>query len=244
MDGIGLQLYTVRKYFENSEDTGKLFEELKKIGYEEAELFGNIDVMEPQAEATQKANMPIAGTISNIKAYSDIDKTVEFCKRFGIRNLGISASPFEGLSEVDMFIRQVNVLADKFSSFGIKLSYHNHSHEFIRMENGKTAYEMLVNECDGIGFVPDVYWLQHGGADIRRWIDILGDRIVTLHLKDMIRTPDGITYAPVGEGNLWWRGILDEAYKHNVEHYIVEQDVCSKEPIECIKSSIEFLKKL
>ena len=101
MDKIGLQLYTVRKYFENSEDTDKLFEELKKIGYEETELFGNIDVMEPQAEAAQKANMPIAGTISNVKAYSDIDKTVEFCKRFGIINLGFSALEWYSINRVD-----------------------------------------------------------------------------------------------------------------------------------------------
>lgn len=52
----------------------------------------------------------------------------------------------------------------------MKFTYHNHSHEFIRLENGKTAMEMLMEGLDSKNttFVLDTYWVQHGGGDPRQ----------------------------------------------------------------------------
>lgn len=246
MKNIGLQLYTVREHLTNDEKIDALYKQIKNIGYTEIELFGSIENMEASARNANSNGLNISGTISQFKAYSDREKTVEFCRKFGIKNLGFSASEFESVDEIERFITEVNDLAEYLAGYGVTISYHNHSHEFRKYENGKTAYEMMVDGFDKekIGFVLDTYWIQHGGGDIRHWIEKLGGRLTTLHMKDMKRMKDNVvTYAVVGEGNLWWDGIIAAAEKVGTKHFVVEQDMCDRDSIECITESAVFLKK-
>jgi sugar phosphate isomerase/epimerase len=50
--------------------------------------------------------------------------------------------------------------------------------------------------------------------------------------------------AEVGEGNLNWPRILDAAKKAGVEWYIVEQDICERDPFDSLKISLENLKAM
>lgn len=246
MKSIGLQLYTVREYLKGDEKIRNLFEVIKNAGYTEIEPFGEIENMELPSQIANEMGLGIAGTISNFNAYKDYEKTVEFCQKYKIKNLGFSASEFNTANEVKKFIDDANAMAEYLDKYGISISYHNHSHEFRKYENRKTAYEMMENNFDKnkIGFVLDTYWIQHGGGDIRHWINKLTGRLTTLHLKDMKRVENNmVAFAPIGYGNLWWDGILEEAYKAGAKHYVVEQDICDKDPIDCIKESAEYLKK-
>ena len=47
--------------------------------------------------------------------------------------------------------------------------------------------------------------------------------------------------AAVGEGNLAWDRILPACEAAGVEWYAVEQDVCRRDPFDCLRSSFEFL---
>jgi sugar phosphate isomerase/epimerase len=47
--------------------------------------------------------------------------------------------------------------------------------------------------------------------------------------------------APVGEGNLDWDGIIAAGEEGGVEWYAIEQDVCRRDPFDCLASSFEFL---
>ncbi len=97
---------------------------------------------------------------------------------------------------------------------------------------------------DKIGFVLDTYWIQHGGGDIRHWIEKLSGRLTTLHMKDMKRVKNNaVTFAAVGEGNIWWDGVIAVAERAGAKHFIVEQDACDRDSIECIKDIAAFLKK-
>lgn len=246
MKKIGLQLYTVREYLNSDETIKNLFARIKSMGYTEVEPFGAIENMETPSRIANETGLAISGTISNFKAYENREKTIEFCQKFGIKNLGISASEFESANEVERFIEAANSLAEYLDAHGIAISYHNHSHEFRKYENKKTAYEMMADgfDKDKIGFVLDTYWIQHGGGDIRYWIERLTGRLTTLHMKDMKWVKNNaVTFAAVGEGNLWWDGIIEAAEKAGAKHFVVEQDVCDCDSIECIKDSAEFLKK-
>ena len=246
MKNIGLQLYTVREHLTSDEKIKALFEQIRNIGYTEVEPFGAIENMEAQARIANETGLGISGTISNFKAYEDREKTVEFCRRFGIKNLGFSASEFESAAEIARLIGEANDLAEYLAKYGITISYHNHSHEFRKYENGKTAYEMMADgfDKDKIGFVLDTYWIQHGGGDIRYWIEKLDGRLTTLHMKDMKRVENNaVTFAAVGEGNLWWDGIIAAAEKAGAKHFVVEQDMCDRDCIGCIKDSAAFLKR-
>ena len=89
----------------------------------------------------------------------------------------------------------------------------------------------------------DTYWVQHGGGDVRHWIESLAGRIDILHLKDMGKNRETQFITEIGHGNLYWEGILESAEKAGVKYYVVEQDTCPGDPFESLKFSSEYLHK-
>ena len=117
-----------------------------------------------------------------------------------------------------------------------------------RWENGRTMMEMLAENMDPkyTSFVLDTYWVQHGGGDVRYWIEKLSGRIDILHLKDMmvLKREDGTryqNYTEIGQGNLYWQGIMEAAEKAGVRYYVVEQDTCPGDPFESLKISSDYI---
>jgi sugar phosphate isomerase/epimerase len=128
---------------------------------------------------------------------------------------------------------------------GFKFTYHNHSHEFRRFANGKTAMDMLVEGLDPkkTSFVLDTYWVQHGGGDVRFWIEKLAGRVDILHLKAMGRNDQGPFITEIGNDNMNWAGMLESAEKAGVKYFVVEQDIWPGDPFDSIKQSSEYLHK-
>ena len=51
--------------------------------------------------------------------------------------------------------------------------------------------------------------------------------------------------AYVGEGNLYWQGIIDEARNAGVKYFVVEQDDCEgRDQFECLEKSYNYLKEI
>ena len=108
MKKIGIQLYTVRDRMTKEQNIKKLFQDLKAVGYDEVEIFGNIENMLPALKCAAELGLEIAGTICNLNDYSDREKTVKWCRDFGIKCLGVSASEFASAEEVEKFIQLKN----------------------------------------------------------------------------------------------------------------------------------------
>ena len=113
--------------------------------------------------------------------------------------------------------------------------------------DGKLIMDMLIEGLDPIntGFVLDTYWVQHGGGDVRYWIEKLAGRIDILHLKDMAKSdgnepPQYIT--EVGNGNLYWEGIIETALRTGVKSFVVEQDTCPGDPFDSLRKSADYLR--
>jgi hypothetical protein len=100
---------------------------------------------------------------------------------------------------------------------------------------------------DTTSFVLDTYWVQHGGGDVRYWIEKLAGRVDILHLKDMkrvLRNDNVQQITEVGNGNLSWDLILDTAQKTGVKYYVVEQDTgYAVNCFQSIRQSAEYLRK-
>ena len=166
-------------------------------------------------------------------------------RALGTTNMGIGGFGAESVEAVERFIEQANTVANNVYPHGFKFTYHNHSHEFRLLENGRTAMDMLVEGLDPVktSFVLDTYWVQHGGGDVRHWIEKLAGRIDILHLKEMGRNDKGPFITEVGNGNIWWEGVLETAEKAGVKHYVVEQDIWPGDPFDSIAQSAAYLKK-
>ena len=242
MKDFGLQLYTLRNKISDG-NVCEIMKYIKDVGYSYVQPAGKPEIVESYAKAAIEAGLLVKGSIIGLaNIYENLDKVIAIHKEIGADDIGCSGF-FNSLSEVEEFIGKMNFVSERLSKEGITLSYHNHSKEFIRFENGKSPFEMLVESLDErILFMPDTYWLQHGGMDVRRCIENLSGRIKVLHLKDAKMTADGIAFAEIGEGNLYWQGIIESARAAGVRDFVVEQDNCDRDPLESIKISAQFVK--
>ena len=98
---------------------------------------------------------------------------------------------------------------------------------------------------DLMGFTLDTFWLQAAGCDVIDWLDRLKDRIPCVHLKDMTVSNRERRMAPVGEGNMNFKGIMKKLDEIGTTKYaLVEQDTCYESPFVCMKKSYDNLVKL
>ena len=243
---IGIQIYTVRALMQNPSDATNTLKSLSEIGYDCIQLAGGIESIRSVADAAKKTGMKVMGILTNVNTFrTAFDEMCAIAKELGVRDLGTSGNA-KTESEAREFVVEVNEFAKKTREAGFSFSYHNHSHEFLKTECGLRVMDILLERFDKdlIDLMPDTYWLQHGGVDVRDFIENHANRITILHMKDMKRVPDGVTFAEVGEGNLNMRGIVETAKKAGICDFIVEQDICDGDPLVSAEISYKNLKEL
>ena len=241
---LGVQLYTVFSKLNTPEETEKTVAELKKMGYETAQLCGSMEQMCRFAKACGDAGLTPMGLLSDLKTCEQYPQEIfDLCRQYDMKDIGVSA-PLMDYAEIPEYISRINAFARRVKGEGFTFSYHNHGHEFIRTSCGKTSMDLFLEGVDPefVDFMPDTYWIQDGGADVRHVLERMSGRVKILHLKDMKRTKDGHTYAEIGSGNLYFEGILQTAKQIGVQHFIVEQDVCEGDPLDSLRKSIGYLK--
>ena len=252
IDRIGIQLYTVRGSFQTPEQARQTFKTLKELGYDEAQTagcygFGFGEFYEMAADA----GIEIVGTHDDWALQrDDTEKAIRLHKELHTKNMGIGGYHAKTVAEVEEFIEQANRIGARAAEEGMKFTYHNHSHEFIRLENGRTVMDMLVEGLDpkNTSFVLDTHWVQNAGGDVCAWIEKLAGRIDILHLKDMavIRDENGRArncIAAIGAGNMDFFRIIASAKKSGVKYYCVEQDNCPADFVHDVKFSSDYLHK-
>ena len=272
MKEFGLQAYSVRDHFDTEENLAKAFKELKKIGYS---YLHTASFHQYPAEflkkAADEAGITFCGThYAWDKICNDVEGTIAEHKTLGTTNIGIGGMPGEArenLAALRVFIAKFNEMAAIYNKQGFKLTYHNHSFEFVKLEDGKTLFDHLVEELDPktTSFVLDTHWVQHGGADVRATIERLAGRIDILHLKDMeachkttynvVEVVDGqpqikkvTVSAPaiieVGQGNINFKDIIPLAEKCGVQYFVVEDDRAPStgDSFAAVKKSADYIK--
>lgn len=243
---LGLQIYTVRDKMTDEKSAYDTVKEIKRIGYDAIQLAGTLDTMVMASKAAAKAAMPICGILVGLQLITDNREGVfAFAKEIGVTDVGISSNITTD-SEVKELISFINEAAAVAAEHGLTFSYHNHSNEFIRGECGKTLISQMIEgiNASNFYFMPDTYWIQHGGAEVRGFVEELSGRIKILHLKDMKRGENAPTFAPIGEGNLNFEGIVKAAKEGGVDCFVVEQDICECDSLLAAEISYKNLSKI
>jgi sugar phosphate isomerase/epimerase len=157
--------------------------------------------------------------------------------------------------------KAVTDLADKLNQAGkllnaggIQLLYHNHNCEFRRVESGKTAFQLLLEETDPqyVNFEFDSYWAIEAGCDAVALMETLGQRMKLYHINDRgtrvkgrkgsILKSDGME---LGYGNINLAALIESAKKNGVKAIILEthRNWIDNSPVKSFQWSAEFLKK-
>ena len=242
---LAAQLYTVRDLTATYEQTVNTLNAIKAIGYTAVQLFGDQEKLRLFGKACAATGMQVVGILSDPDTYRAMgEELFAFCKQTGITDLGISAFATDEISAKQL-ITDANALAKTAAHNGLTFSYHNHAAEFVKLPCGKTIMQLYTEGFDpAINWMPDTYWLAVGGIDVRHFLDTNCGRTNILHLKDVKYTPDGPTFAEVGQGNLWFEGILNTAVQNGISTWVVEQDRCDGSPLDSLKISYEYVTSL
>ena len=253
----GLNLFSICNLIKTEENFLSTAKTLKEMGYDFMQFSGAKYDYEMIGRVVKESGLPIVLThVPYDRIINEPEKLVEEHATFGCKYIGLGAMPAKYMEKSDDWrgaMDALNASAEKIAKLGGKFFYHHHQFEFVRLDNGQTAFDYMIENSPYVNFTLDSYWLQYAGVNPETIAEKLKGRIGCVHLKDYtLKVGDVLKYeftpdfAPVGSGNLNMEKIIDSCRAAGTEYFIVEQDNASKLPdtLEQVKRSIDYLKKL
>jgi len=265
---IALQLYSVRNELEA--DFEGVLRQVKAMGYEGVEfagLYGH-SAAEIKALCQEIGLVPVSAHVPFADMMADPD-LLEVYAQIGCQFVAIPYLTEEyrpGQPKFAEVISGAKLLGEKANALGMKLCYHNHDFEFVKVD-GEYALDILYKEVPAslLQTQIDTCWVNVGGENPADYIRKYAGRAEIVHLKDfagsksenmyaLIGIDDGkdgadtgaFEFRPVGYGKQDFPAILAAAQDAGAKWVVVEQDQPSmgKTPMECAKMSIDYLRGL
>ncbi len=246
---LGLQLYTVRD--QTALDFARTLRAVAGMGYQSVQLagFGNLKTVKEVKRALDDAGLKVCGTHCRIdRLESELNAVLDETRLLNDNYIVIPMVDEKRRNTAAAWKEtagKMNTIGQQLSAQGFELGYHNHAAEF-QMFEGQSGYDILWNNSspEFLRAELDVYWVQHAGGDPLGWINILGKRIASLHIKDMAAGPDK-KLTEVGNGVLDFRAIFAAGQALGIDKFIVEQDnTYGKPTLEAARNSIENLQRM
>src|SRR3954468_18259578 len=249
-DNLGLQLYTVRNTI--GKDPLGVLRRIQEIGYKEIEAtYGTLQVV---SSALKQTNLrPVSLHIDEgifMGEGTKLDEALGNAKSSGFKFAVVPYIAPEHRGGAEMF----KELADKLNKFGekakandLRLCYHNHAFEYQTFE-GKSGLDMLMSSTDKnlVGLELDIFWASVAGQNPVDVLKRYSGRVPLVHLKD--KSKDFVqvqynekvpkeTFKEVGNGSIDIVAVLKAAERAGAEHYFVEQDQTSGDPLDSLATS-------
>jgi sugar phosphate isomerase/epimerase len=256
LNPVGVQLYTLRNVLpEKPMETLRAVEE---IGYREVEAVANgIDRIWPSLQKTSLK--PVSVHLDTVLFTRDQDKLPAALDDAKRRGFHFAVCPYVAPADrggVDV-MRKLGDTLNRAGEFcrkaGLRLCYHNHAFEFEPSGNG-SLLDVLMDTADPklVGLELDIMWSQVAGVDPVSVLKRYGKRVSLMHLKNVApgagqRYDEKVprtAFREVGNGVIDIPAVLKAASAAGVQHYFVEQDQTPGDPIESLRQSYDFLRKL
>lgn len=241
------QLFTLRK--ELKADFPAVLRKLKAMGWNAVQIDGlhgysAVDI----AAVLEETGLQTAGMhVSLDRMYNRLDEVLEEARLFKAKEMFCNSLPGE-LQTVEgyrLVKEQLNDVARRAESAGIRVGFHNHDFEFHTMVDGKFALEYLLDPADGNRIYAEIdsYWVKKGGQDPLAFMSKYPNRMPIMHLKDMTND-ERQTFAEIGSGSIEFAPLLQWGEANGVEWYAVEQDYCPGDPFDSLQISLNYLNQL
>jgi sugar phosphate isomerase/epimerase len=245
---VALQLYTLRNFLKTPDQIAETLKKVAAIGYQAVQVSGMTPIPEDDLNAILKEEgLMCCATHEDGKTIrQEPEKVVARLKKLNCR---YTAYPYPGgvdwkqRGDLDLLVRDLDRAGAVLRAAGQVLTYHNHGIEFVPVE-GKTALDYIYDHSSPENLLAelDTYWVQYGGGNPAAWCRKMKGRLPLLHLKDYsFTTEDKPAFASIGSGNLDWPEIISAAEESGCEWFIVEQDTCTGDPFDAVKSSFDYI---
>lgn len=236
----GLQLFSVRDFTEK--DLGGTVQKVAEMGYGLVEFAGFFGHSAEEVKKMLDANgLKASGTHSGADGLlpSNIGESIRYHKAIGCENYIIPGHDLSDSAKIDGFVELVNQAQPILAAEGIKLHYHNHSHEFFPNNDGQIIHEELQKRTS-ILFEIDTFWAFNAGLDPVELLEKLKDRIGVIHLKDGFKGGEGTS---LGQGEAPVKEVLKKAKELGFT-VVVESEGLSPDGLSESKRCIDFLKEV
>lgn len=256
---IGLQLSTLVKQRTPEPDLVKDFQQIHDIGFQEVEPWHtvySIPAERLRQDITDSGLAVSCGHFEYTDLATDLPAQLQYAKALGLKWVICPMLPKAQWMSPEGYhtaARQFNQWAARVHDAGMRFAFHNHDYEFRKFD-GATGYDILLKETDPnlVFYEMDCYWITQAGLDPVQMLNRLGRRVRMLHIKD--RKPgfppsndmnqSSAHFTEVGAGGINWPAILEVARKLQIEHYFVEQDHIDGPPLESLRASYTYLRKI
>jgi len=257
LDEIGVQLYTVRSVL--TAEPGRTLKALSEIGYREAEvIWATIDTIWPdlQNSGLQPVSVHLDSALFAPENRGKFTAAISRCRELGFKYAVYPYLPPNQRGGIDSFKALADTLnraGEECRTAGLRLCYHNHAFEFQPLGT-TTGMATLLNRTDKslVGWEMDIFWVSVAGHNPVDELKKHSGRIQLLHLKN--KAPDTpvqytesvprTAFRTVGDGVLDIPAILQSASAAGVQHYFVEQDQTQGDPVESLRQSYDYLRRL
>jgi sugar phosphate isomerase/epimerase len=135
----------------------------------------------------------------------------------------------------------------------MKFAYRTHGFEFAGRP-GLRPIDIFRDRLDPklVAFEVDVFWASVAGLDPVELLKIWKGRVPMAHLQDKVKeVPRQFSemleqgaFTEAGSGVVNFPAILKAAQTAGVKYYFVEQDEAGGDPLESLRRSFEYLKKI
>jgi sugar phosphate isomerase/epimerase len=251
---IGLELYTVREMF--AKDPAKTLKDVAAAGYKEVEVGPGVKPDQLNKDLKAAGLTAPSGYFGPPKTLDDWKKSVDQAHSYGLRYIVVGDNPTLSADAWKKRAELFNECGKASRAAGIQFCYHAHFRE-MEAASGPTGYDILLTECDPalLKMEMDIFWMTYAGADPLVYWKKYPGRFPLLHIKDLRKGVEINSkkdppetgpnpFAPVGEGTIDWAKYFAHVHEAGAQHIFVEQDRCNLPPLEAIKISYEYLRKL
>lgn len=280
MPELSVQQIMFGSVCKDEKSTIEALKRIKKAGYNEIEV--NSFMIQPTPFLvrllTRFAGMPVGGgskipwldlikesQLAVTSLHTDLgsleqrmDEVIMLSDQLNTNKLvltGMYRFDYSSLQEVQDLARRLNRVGEKLQKSGKKLLYHNHNIEFLKVDDTKTAFDVILAETDPdlVSFEFDSYWAAEAGVDVISAIEKLGSRIKLYHINDRGTRLKKKPITPIlksdsmelGCGNMPLRKILNLDCIKKADSIILEshRNWIDGDPLKSMEVSAKFLRE-
>ncbi len=270
---VGLQVYSIRDMLEETPERFKsVMQQVRYYGYSGVELAGLYGLSPEYVRdtLTEVGLIPISAHVPLVDLIADAEQVAKDYETIGCKYVVVPYLPEEYrhlTSGYEKVITEMTRIGLIMKDHGLKLLYHNHDFEFVKLPDGTYGFDDIYKQVppEALAAEPDTCWIKVAGESPEAYINKYTGRCPIVHLKDYIKEGNpknlykliGIEtevtqeetgifeFRSVGFGQQVWLPILDASVKSGAEWVVVEQDESYDIPsMECARRSREYLKIL
>lgn len=237
----GLQLYSVRDVAQT--DLRAALAQAAKLGYRSVEFAGFFGHPAKDVKTwLEEYGLTVIGTHTGFAELDrDFGGVVRYHEEIGCRLLVIPYTKPETQADCRMIAAKLKEYAARLAREGIALAYHNHAHEFAKVEGGTPLWNALIG-IPGLQLELDTFWAYAAGEDPVFWMERLhGEgRLPAIHIKDGLKDGSG---KPLGLGEAPVEAVYRAAARLSVP-MLAESETLSPSGTDEATICIDYLRKL